>query len=92
MPKMKTYNFLKPSWKVEDYLLRVGNESNRTALTKLSNHTLPIEKSINECDRTCPFCHGKVEDTFHFLIKRPTYDSLRKSQLADVEVLCIGFS
>ena len=98
MSKMKTYKFLKQSWKVEDYLLRTGNVSDRTALTKLrlSDHSLAIEKgrheNINESDRTCPFCPGQVEDEFHFLIKCPTFKYLRKSLLDDVEVLCIGFS
>merc|ERR1711954_559237 len=64
MSKMKTYKLLKQSWKVEDYLLGMGNVSDRTALTKLrlSDHTLVIEKgrhqNINESDRTCPFCPG----------------------------------
>ena len=98
MSKMKTYKLLKQSWKVEDYLLRMGNVSDRTALTKLrlSDHTLVIEKgrhqNINESDRTCPFCPGHVEDEFHFLIKCPIFKHLRKSLLDDVEVLCIGFS
>ena len=98
MSKMKTYKFLKQSWKVKDYLLRTGNVSDRTALTKLrlSDHILAIEKgrheNINEPDRTCPFCPGQVEDEFHFLIKCPTFKYLRKSLIDDVEVLCIGFS
>ena len=94
---MKAYNFLKWSWKLEDYLLRVGNVSDRTALTKLrlSDHSLVIEKgrhlNINKSDRACPFCPEEVKDELHFLIKCPIYDYLRKSLLDDVEVLCIGF-
>ena len=70
MSKMRTYSLLKQSCKVEDYLLRTGNVSDRTALTKLrlSDHTLVIEKgrhqNINKSDRTCPFCPGQVEDEF----------------------------
>ena len=60
MSKMRTYNLLKQSWKIEDYLLRGGNLSDRIALTKLrlSDHTLIIEKGrhqgINKHDCTCP--------------------------------------
>jgi len=98
MSKMKTYRFLKQSWKGEDYLFRTGNVSDRTALTKLrlSDHTLTIEKgrhqNINESDRTCPFCPGQMENEFNFLTKCPTFKYLRKSLIDDVEVLCIGFS
>ena len=98
MPKMRTYNLLKQSWKIEDYLLKGGNVSDRIALTKLrlSDHTLIIEKgrhqNINAPDRKCPFCPEQVEDEFHFLVKCPTYNCLRKNLLDDVEVLCIGFS
>ena len=95
---MRTYNLLKQSWKIEDYLLKGGNVSDRIALTKLrlSDHTLAIEKgrhnSINASDRTCSFCPEQVEDETHFLVKCPIYDCSRKNLLDDVEVLCIGFS
>ena len=97
MSKMKTYAFLKQSWKIEDYLLQVQNVKNRTALTKLrlSDHTLAIEKGrhqdIIQCDRKCPFCPENVEDEFHFLIKCPVYKSLRESLFDDINILCIGF-
>ena len=97
MSKMKTYAFLKQSWKIEDYLLQVQNVKNRTALTKLrlSDHTLAIEKGrhqdIIQCDRKCPFCPENVEDEFHFLIKCPIYKSLRESLFDDINILCIGF-
>ena len=97
MSKMKTYAFLKQSWKIEDYLHQVQNVKNRTALTelRLSDHTLAIEKGrhqdIIQCDRKCPFCPENVEDEFHFLIKCPVYKSLRKSLFDDINILCIGF-
>ena len=98
MPKMRTYAFLKQNWKMEDYLLLVGNVKHRAALSKLrlSDHTLTMEtgrhQNIDRYDRKCPFCPEEVEDEFHFLIKCPIYRFLRKNLLDDVEVLCIGFS
>ena len=98
MSKMRTYRFIKQSWKLEDYLLKIENISDRTALSKfrLSNHSLTIEKgrhqNLHLSDRTCPFCPDEIENEFHFLIKCPTYTRLRKKLLDDVEILCIGFS
>jgi hypothetical protein len=77
MSKMQTYAFLKQSWKIEDYLLQVGNIQDRTALRKLrvSDHTLAIEKdrnqNINQSDRKCPFCPEEIEDYFLFFNKMP---------------------
>ena len=77
MSKIKTYAFLKQSWKIEDYLLLVKNVKSRTALTKLrlTDHTLAIGKGrhqdIIQCDRKCPFCPEDVEDIFHFFDKMP---------------------
>ena len=86
MSKMRTYRFIKQTWKLEDYLFTVENISDRTALSKfrLSNHSLAIEKgrheNINLSDRTCPFCPGQIENEFHFLIKCSTYASLRQTR------------
>ena len=97
MSKMQTYAFLKQSWKIEDYLLQVGNIKDRTALSKLrlSDHTLAMEKgrhqNIIQSDRKCPFCPEEIEDEFHFLIKCPIYKFLRKNLFDDINVLCIGF-
>ena len=97
MSKMKTYTFLKQNWKIEDYLLLVGNIKDRTALSKLrlSDHSLAMEigrhQNIAQSDRKCPFCPDKVEDEFHFLLKCPTYKFLRKNLFDDIDVLCIGF-
>ena len=43
------------------------------------------------CDRTCPFCPEHVENEFHFLIKCPVYNTLRKKLLDDVKTTMIGF-
>ena len=95
--KMRRYRLLKKSWALEDYLLTITNIKARIALTKLrlSNHNLAIEKGRHQdlqlYDRTCPFCPEHIENELHFLIKCPTYESLRRRLLDDVEVLCIGF-
>ena len=95
--KMRTYRLLKKSWALEDYLLTITDIKDRIALTKLrlSNHNLSIEKGRHQdlhlYDRTCPFCPEHIENELHFLIKCPTYESLRRRLLDDVEVLCIGF-
>ena len=84
-------------WALEDYLLTITDIKDRIALTKLrlSNHNLSIEKGRHQDlhlhDRTCPFCPEQIENELHFLIKCPTYESLRRRLLDDVEVLCIGF-
>ena len=97
LPKMRTYRLLKKSWGLEDYLLTITDIKDRVALTKLrlSNHNLSIEKgrhqNLHLYDRTCPFCSEQIENELHFLIKCPTYESLRRRLLDDVEVLCIGF-
>ena len=97
MSKLRTFNFIKQTWKLEEYLFTVQNVSDRTALTKfrLSNHRLMIEKgryqNTSPSDRVCPFCPGQIENEFHFLIKCPTYKSLRKNLLNNVETLTSGF-
>ena len=94
--KMQTFRLIKQKWQTEDYLSMVENISDRTALTKfrLSNHNLMIEKGRHQnmslFDRTCPFCPGKIENEFHFMIKCPVYERLRQTLLNDVGTLCIA--
>ena len=97
MSKLKTFSFLKNNVVCEKYLFSVQNVSNRIALTKfrLSNHNLMIEKGRHQnlqlCDRSCPFCPDHIETEFHFLIKCPTYKSLREKLLNQIKTSVIGF-
>ena len=78
--------------------MSVQNISDRTALTRLrlSNHHLMIEKGRHQnitlvTNRTCPFCPSKVENEFHFLLKCPTYTSLREALLKNIKASLVGF-
>ena len=42
-------------------------------------------------DRSCPFCPGHIENEFHFLVKWPTYKSLRVNLYDQVKTITIGF-
>ena len=98
LPKMQTYRLLVQTLGPKDYLFTTRDVKNRVAMTKLrlSNHNLSIEKGIHQdvhlSDRNCPFCPEHLENELHFLIQCPIYKNLRARLLADIEVLCIGFS
>ena len=95
---MRTYRLLVQNLGPKDYLFTTRDVKNRVAMTKLrlSNHNLSIEKGrhqdVHLSDRNCPFCPEHLENEFHFLIQCPIYKNLRARLLADIEVLCIGFS
>ena len=48
---------------------------------------------VLQIEKVCvgQICPEHIENELHFLIKCPTYESLRRRLLDDVEVLCIGF-
>ena len=81
----------------EKYLSSVQNISDRIAFTqfRFSNYNLMIEKGRHQNmelhDRSCPFCPGHMENEFHFLVKCPTYASLRDSLFNQVNDTTIGF-
>ena len=82
---------------LEKYLISIQNTSDRIALTRfrLSNHDLMIEKGRHQnliiFDRICPFCPGNIENEFHFLIKCPIYENLRKNLQDQVRLVTLGF-
>ena len=49
---------------------------------RLSSHSLSIETgryhNIVQTNRLCPICHTDIEDEFHFILKCPMYNDLRK--------------
>ena len=97
MPKLRTYYFLKRDTLFEIYLSSVQNISDRIALTqfRLSNHNLMIKKGRHQNmelhDRSCPFCPGNIENELHFLVKCPTYASLRESLFNQINDTTTGF-
>ena len=82
--KLRTYAKLKTTIGIASYLTGVNNTTDRIAMTKfrLSNHRLMIEKgrhdNIQIQNRKCPFCPTHIEDEIHFLIKCPTYSTVRE--------------
>ena len=49
---------------------------------RLSSHSLSIETgryhNIAQTNRLCPICHIDIQDEFHFILKCPMYNDLRK--------------
>ena len=49
---------------------------------RLFSHSLSIETdryhNIVQTNRLCPICHTDIEDEFHFILKCPMYNDLRK--------------
>ena len=49
---------------------------------RLSSHSLSIETgryhNSVQTNRLCPICHTDIEDEFHFILKCPMYNDLRK--------------
>ena len=97
MSKLSSYSYLKHDAFCEKYLTMVQNVSDRNALTRfrLSNHTLMIERgrhqNILAHERFCPFCPNHIENEFHFLLKCPTYNNLRKNLYDQIKTITIGF-
>ena len=65
------------------------------AKLRISNHQLKIEqgryKKIPPENRFCKACDGQVENEFHFIMKRKTYDELRNKILNELNMFIAPF-
>lgn len=84
-PILRTYRFIKCSFRTEPYLILVKNKSFRHAISKLrsSSHTLQIEKGRHTkpitpaSERLCIACNC-VEDELHFVTECQLYKDGRE--------------
>ena len=78
------YRHLLYSYDMQLYLKRPIPKKLQNCISRfrLSSHSLSIETgryhNIVQTNRLCPICHTDIEDEFHFILKCPMYDDLRK--------------
>jgi hypothetical protein len=89
--KLDTYRHIKKEYTYEPYLKVIKDPFSRKLFTRLriSAHNLHIEsgryRSVKRENRFCHVCKTPViEDEFHFILKCPVYDNIRKQHIQPV--------
>ena len=93
MPKLDTYNKIKTTFCVSNYVFKYLNRNQRSAIARLYSGNLPLRietgryRNIPRPERLCVFCDsGHVEDEIHFITECALHAQNRDTMLEQYNI------